>query len=253
MIYDAQEFTRVRNVFLLVTAVSWALLLAGQSGMHVFAHCPAASCEAISFSASLQMLLAMNPPASLAAGWILMLGAMMVPVVISPLYYIRLRSFANRRVRSSALFLAGYFAIWMAAGGGLLAMEIAVKLLAPQSYLPVAAVLLIALVWQVSPVKQRCLNRCCAYPVLAAFGGAADFDALRFGMTHGGWCVGSCWTLMLVPMLLPRAHVLAMVMVALLIFSERLEEPAPLCWRLRGFGRAARIVIAQAHMRLHRD
>ena len=253
MIYDAREFARVRNTLLLVTAASWVLLLAGQSGMHMLAHCPAASCEATTFPASLQMLLAMNPPASLAAGWALMLAAMMLPVVISPLDYIRLRSFANRRVRSSALFLAGYFAIWMAAGGVLLAIEIAVKLLAPQSYLLAAVAVLIAFVWQVSPIKQRCLNRCCAYPVLSAFGGAADFDALRFGITNGAWCAGSCWALMLVPMLLPQGHLLGMAIVALLIFSERLEEPGPLCWRWRGFGRATRIVIAQAQMRLQRN
>jgi predicted metal-binding membrane protein len=204
-------------------------------------------------SASLHMLLAMNPPALLAAGWALMLVAMMLPVLIPPLYYIRLRSFTHRRVRSTAFFLAGYAAIWMAVGGVLLAIAVAVKLLAAQPYLAAVAVVLIASVWQFSPIKQRCLNRCYAHPVLAAFGGAADFDALGFGMTHGAWCVGSCWALMLAPMLLPRAHVLAMAIVALLIFSERLEEPGPLCWRWRGFGKAARIVIAQTQMRLQRD
>jgi len=96
LIYDPQEYARVRNPLLLVTAASWALLLADQSPMLMLAHGPAASCEAMPFSASLQMLLAMTPPASLAAGWALMLLAMMSPIVIPPLYYIRLRSFTNR-------------------------------------------------------------------------------------------------------------------------------------------------------------
>lgn len=253
MIYNAREFAQVRNPVLFVAVVTWVLLLLGQDSMLMVAHCPAANCQAMPPSASLQMLLAMNPPASLAVGWALMLVAMMSPVLVPPLYYIRLRSFTHRRVRSIAFFLAGYAAIWMAAGVVLLAIEVAVKLLVPQSYLAAAAVVLIASVWQFSPIKQRCLNRCYAHPALAAFGGAADFDALRFGMTHGAWCVGSCWALMLAPMLLPRAHLLAMAVVALLIFSERLEEPAPLSWRWRGFGKAARIVIAHAQMRLQRD
>lgn len=253
MIYDAREFARVRNPVLIFAVATWVLLLAGQDSMLMVAHCPAAGCQDMPPSASLQMLLAMNPPASLVAGWTLMLVAMMSPVLVPPLYYIRLRSFTHRRVRSTAFFLAGYAATWMAAGGVLLGIEVAVKLLVPQSYLAAAAVVLIATAWQFSPVKQRCLNRCYAHPALAAFGGAADFDALRFGMAHGAWCVGSCWALMLAPMLLPRAHVLAMAIVALLIFSERLEDPAPLCWRWRGFGKAARIVIAQAQMRLQRD
>lgn len=253
MIYDAREVARVRNPVLLVTAATWVLLLAGHGSMRTFAHCPAAGFEAMLSSASLRMLLAMNTPASLAGGCALMLAAMMSPVLIPPLYYIRVRSFTHRRARSTAFFLAGYAAIWMAVGAVLLATELALKLFAPPSYLPVAAAVLIALVWQVSPIKQRCLNRCCGYPVLAAFGAAADLDALRFGITHGAWCAGSCWALMLAPMLLQRGHGLAMAIVALLIFSERLEEPAPLHWRWRGFRRAARIVIAQTQIRLQRN
>lgn len=250
MIYDAREFVRVRNPVLFVAVVAWIPLLAGHGSMFMLAQGPA---EAMPFSASLQMLLAMNPPASLAAGWTMMLVAMMLPTLIPPLYYIRLRSFTDRRVRSTAFFLTGYATTWMAAGGVLLAIAIALKLLAPQSYLPAAAVVLTASVWQFSPIKQRCLNRCFAHPVLAAFGSAADIDALRFGMTHAAWCVGSCWVLMLAPMLLARAQVLAMAFVALLVFSERLEDPGPLYWRCRGFGKLARLVIAQARMRWQRD
>jgi predicted metal-binding membrane protein len=253
VIYDAREFARVRNPVLLVAAATWIVLLASPGSLLMFAHCPVDSYEAMPFSASLQMLLAMNSPASLAAGWTLMVAAMMLPVLVPALYYIRVRSFTHRRARSTAFFLAGYGAIWIAVGGVLLAIELAASSFAPQSYLPAAAVVIIALVWQLSPIKQRCLNRCCGYPVLAAFGAAADVDAFRFGITHGAWCAGSCWALMLAPMLLQRGHLLAMAIVAFLIFSERLEEPAPLRWRWRGFGKAARIMIAQAQMRLQRN
>ena len=145
----------------------------------------------------------------------------------------------------------GYAAIWMTLGGVLLAIELAVKLYAPQSYLPAAGAVVTALVWQFSPIKQRCLNRCHTPTELAAFGAAADFDALRFGVTHGIWCASSCWALMLSPMLLPRGHVLAMAAVAVLIFGERLEQPRPPCWRCRGLGKATRIVVARARIRLH--
>jgi predicted metal-binding membrane protein len=86
---------------------------------------------------------------------------------------------------------------------------------------------------------------------LAAFGAAADFDALLFGMKQGMWCAGSCWALMLFPMVFPRGHVFAMAAVAVLILGERLEEPRPPGWRLRGLGKATRIVVAQARIRLH--
>jgi len=249
--YDAREFARARNPVLLVSAVTWLLLLAGPDSMGMVAHCPATSSGAMPLPASWQMLLAMNSPASLAAGWALMLVAMMSPVLIPPVRHIRLRSFTHRRSRSITLFTIGYAAIWMAIGGMLLAIELAVKLFVPLSYLPAAGVVLIALAWQFSPLKQRCLNRCHAHTELAAFGAAADLDALRFGTTHGIWCAGSCWALMLFPMLLPRGHFVAMAMVAVVIFSERLEQPMPPCWRWRGLGKAIRIVVAQARIRLH--
>ena len=219
----------------------------------MFSHCPSlrGSGQPSPLSASFQMLLAMNEPASLAAGWALMLVAMMSPVLILPVRHIRLCSFTHRRARSIALFVTGYTAIWMALGGVLVAIDLAVSLFTPQSYLPTAGVVLIAFVWQFSPTKQRCLNRCHAHTELAAFGAEADFDALRFGMTHGIWCAGSCWALMLFPMLLPRGHLVAMAAVAGLIFSERLEQPGPPCWRWCGAGKAIRIVVAQARIRFH--
>lgn len=179
-----------------------------------------------------------------------MLVAMMSPVLIPPVRHIRLRSFTHRRARSIVLFVTGYAAIWMALGGVLLGIELAVASFAPQSYLPAAATILVALVWQFSPIKQRCLNRCHAHRELAAFGAAADFDALRFGMTHGIWCAGSCWALMLFPMLLLRGHMVVMATVAVVIFSERVELPGPPCWRWRGPSRVVRIMRAQARMLL---
>jgi len=219
--------------------------------MRIAAHCPATCFGAMPLSQSLQMLLAMNPPASLAGGWALMLVAMMSPVLIPPVHHIRLRSFTHRRARSIVLFVTGYAAIWMVLGGVLLAIALAAKLFAPHWCLPAAGAVVAALVWQFSPIKQRCLNRCHGLSELATFGAAADLDAFRFGMTHGIWCIGSCWALMLFPMLLPRGHVAAMATVTVLIFSERLEQPKPPGWRCRGLGKAIRLVLAQARMRLH--
>jgi hypothetical protein len=45
-------------------------------------------------------------------------------------------------------------------------------------------------------------------------------------------------------------HILAMTIVTLFVVAERIENPAPLGWRWRGFGKALRIVTAQARMRL---
>jgi predicted metal-binding membrane protein len=248
--YDAREPARVRNLVLFLSAITWLLLLIDPGSISMFAHCPATT-SGTSWPASFHMLLAMNPPAQLAAGWALMLVAMMSPVLIQPIRHIRLRTFTHRRARSIMFFVAGYAAIWMVLGGALPFVSLAGSLSAPRSYLLAGSIALFAVLWQFSPIKQRCLNRCHAHRELAAFGIAADFDALHFGTTHGIWCAGSCWALMLFPMLLPSGHMVAMAAVAILIFSERLEEPRHPCWGWRGLGKAVRIVISQTRIRLH--
>ncbi|HWX07981.1 MAG TPA: DUF2182 domain-containing protein, partial [Bradyrhizobium sp.] len=60
----------------------------------------------------------------------------------------------------------------------------------------------------------------------------------------------SCWTLMLLMLLMGSGHFAAMIAVTLFVLAERLENPAPLAWRLRGAGKTLRIAAAQARMRL---
>jgi predicted metal-binding membrane protein len=205
---------------------------------------------ATSWFASLELLMAFNPPASLAVGWALMCAAMMVPLLGAPVRHLCDRSFARRRALAIGLFIVGYATIWMAAGAMLLALMLAIRLVPAKSSVPLTLVALIALVWQVSPAKQRCLNRGNAHPDLAVFGRAADIDALRFGLTHGSWCVGSCWALMLLPLLVTRGHVAAMAAVTLWLLGERLDKPMPPRWGWRAPRKAARLAVAQVRMRL---
>jgi predicted metal-binding membrane protein len=104
--------------------------------------------------------------------------------------------------------------------------------------------------WQISPAKQWCLNRCHRKPQLAAFGAAADRDAFGFGLSNGASCIGACWALMLLMLVVDHGHLLVMAGVTLFVLAERLENPAPLAWRWRGPDKALRIIMAQARMRL---
>jgi predicted metal-binding membrane protein len=192
--------------------------------------------------------LAFNSPAKLAADWALMVAAMMAPLLFAPLRHVGDRSFARRRARATLLFVAGYAAAWMMAGMVLQAIALVALWAMPAAPIGLAAAA--AMAWQVSPAKQWCLNRCHRRPQLAAFGVAADVDALSFGLTNGAACVGTCWALMLLMLLMASGHFAAMLAVTLFVLAERLENPAPLGWRLRGTGKALRIVAAQARMRL---
>jgi predicted metal-binding membrane protein len=239
----ARERLHVRLPILVISAVAWTLLAVERGGMGLSGHCSVAM---------LGRTPSLNPGGSLAVGWALMLTAMMGPLLIAPVRHVHDRSFARRRTRAIMLFVAAYAAIWMAAGVILLALALSVRFVAPDSSV-IALVMLVVLVWEISPAKQSCLNRGHAHPELAAFGPAADRDALRFGVTHGVWCVASCWALMLLPFLVSRGHIAAMAIVTLWISGERLERPKPPRWALRSPAKAARTAAAQTRTWLQRS
>jgi predicted metal-binding membrane protein len=65
----------------------------------------------------------------------------------------------------------------------------------------VGATLLVAGLWQFSPLRDRCLDECRSPLgfVMNRWRGVAERrEALLLGMAHGAFCVGCCWSLMLV-------------------------------------------------------
>jgi predicted metal-binding membrane protein len=235
---------RISVGVLLVSALAWAMLVSVPTHPWVVDLCASGATR---WSWSLwAALLQGSAPGLLAAGWLLMLLAMMAPTLVAPLLHVHQRSFRRRRARSLGLFGLGYFALWMLAGVALTLLQLMVLSTAPADGWPALAALLLALLWQCSPAKQRCLNRSHNHRALAAFGRAADRDAFAFGLSHGVWCFGSCWALMLLPMLWVQGHGFAMLAVTAVMVGERLEGPQPPRWKLRGLGKPMRIAIVRA-------
>jgi predicted metal-binding membrane protein len=221
---------------------AWTLLLLEPGIMTASGFCPAGM-QNMSLSASLETMMTNHRFATMPLSWALMMTAMMAPLVMAPVRHIRDRSFARRRVGAIALFAAGYAALWMIAGVLLIALAMAAgQIVSGSASAYVVTISAIAVAWQFSPFKQRCLNRCHAHPELAAFGLAALLDAFRFGLKHGAWCVGSCWALMLFPLAILRGHLAAMIAVTLWLAAERLKTPVPPCWRWRSPSTAAHIL-----------
>ena len=88
--------------------------LAHDSAM-VSAFCSPGTLRALPQSVRLNLALLLVSPAQLASGSALMVAAMMLPLTITPLRYVRDRSFARRRARATILFAAGYGVVWMIA------------------------------------------------------------------------------------------------------------------------------------------
>jgi predicted metal-binding membrane protein len=157
-------------------------------------------------------------------GSVLMAAAMMVPGALPLLREISLASIWSRRYRSSALFLAGYLAMWAAFGGAALAAWHAVTLVAPSTpaALATGAMLVVAAAWGLTATKRRCLKRCHRYLPLPPRGRGADRACLRFGLYNGGQCVAVCWPLMLATV--PSHSLAAMLGATALVTWERLAR-----------------------------
>lgn len=238
----------INFVILSISILVWVLLLINPGHIMTMEHCHVSASGAS--AKSLQMLLEMNPFSTQLIGWGLMVVAMMLPKLIMPVQYIYMRSLKRFRFLFSLLFVFGYMAIWMIAGVFMVAAIMGLNLLMPMSYIPALGVFIIAVIWQISPVKQHFLNLGHDHWNLSVFGWSAARNVLHFGMMHGVWCVGAGWALMLFPMLLPDGHNLAMIMVTFIMISEHMEHPRFPKWNLNFRLRLLKIFIAQTKIRL---
>lgn len=163
-----------------------------------------------------------------AAGWLLMIAAMMVPMVLGSVRATAARSMWRRRSRAIAGFLLGYVGMWFIAGLLILALLDALELDKRFSSPALAAAgFAAAAAWQLTPVKRRALWSCHRTAPLAPRGWKADGDCIRYGWTIGGRCVVSCWALMLACLLAGHGLV-PMGIVAVTGAGERyLKRPTP--------------------------
>lgn len=210
-----------------VSAAAWLSLGANLHGLDMSILCgrTAALGSPLRWQA-LEISLLVNPPARIAGVWLLMLLAMTPPSLTQSMTYLWHGSLARRRWRAIAIFSLGYVAIWLPAGLLLTLLAVASKLLIGLRAGAVLGLSLgVAILWQFAPLKRRCLNRCHFLPRLSAFGWPADRDCLRYGMSTGLWCIGSCWALMLIPLSVSHGHLGLMACLTLLIAIER-QMPA---------------------------
>ncbi len=172
--------------------------------------------------------------------WLAMMSAMMFPA-ISPVVRLYGRAAAAGRVAPLPAFVAGYIAVWTALGlPGYVGWRVLMDPIAegrPWAGRFAGVVLLVAAVWQVTPLKSVCLRHCRSpMSFFLRFGRSVTrpLGALRMGARHGLYCLGCCWALMAVLVAMGTMSVGWMAGLALLIL---LEKNAP---------RGERIAIAAA-------
>ena len=165
-------------------------------------------------------------------GWVLMIVAMMLPSSI-PLV-LTFGALVRRRERPGQLvllLLAGYLLVWGAFGLGAWLADRAIHAavdalpwLAEHPQLIIATTLAIAGLWQFSPLRDRCLEECrspLGFVINRWRGTSVRAEAVRMGIAHGAFCVGCCWSLMLVMFGVGLASLSAMLVLGGLTAIEK--------------------------------
>jgi predicted metal-binding membrane protein len=167
--------------------------------------------------------------------WVVMMAAMMFPS-IAPMVVMHARLEERRRDQgestsgTTALFVSGYLITW--AGAGLVSYAIFaagraldIGFLAWDRGGPyvAGAVIVVAGIYQLTPMKDACLRRCRSpLGFLLTAWKPGRLGSLQMGFEHGAWCVGCCWGLMAALFALGVMSIGWMVMVAALIAIEKL-------------------------------
>ena len=170
--------------------------------------------------------------------WTVMMAAMMLPSATPMILLHRLG--ADGRLRTqlwSASFVAGYMVVWGSVGlvvwGA--AMAASAVVMPEQRAIAVAAILLLAGVYQFTPLKSTCL-RACRTP--------ADFllthwyrglsGQLRLGVEHGLFCLGCCWALMALFVGVGAMSLVWAVGIAVVVLIEKVRPEGVAFGRIAG-------------------
>jgi predicted metal-binding membrane protein len=179
--------------------------------------------------------------------WIIMMAAMMLPSAAPAiLLVIALTKQRGERhaVRASGEFALGYVAVWAAfslvATGLQWALDRAGLLsetMASGSAVLAALLLFAAGVYQLTPLKQACLERCRSpLEFLTRYWPRGPLGPMRAGAWHGAYCLGCCWMLMALLFVGGLMNMLWIAGLALLVLVEKLAPLGPRLSQLAGIG-----------------
>jgi predicted metal-binding membrane protein len=161
---------------------------------------------------------------AIAAGlpmWGLMATAMMLPTALPAVRHVHASSVYWRRRRATVEFAVVYIGIWAAFGAAVLGLL--------SSQLPSypgptgGALLALAALWQLTPLKRRALWACHQGRTLPPHGWRATLGVVRFGLLNGTACLGSCWALMLTTAVAGSARLAWMAVLTAIVMAEKLS------------------------------
>ena len=149
---------------------------------------------------------------------------------------------ASNPYRSTGAFLSGYAAAWgifsavaVLAQWGLEQAGLLSSMMTTTSRLLGAGLLIIAGLWQLTPLKAACLRHCRS-PIgfLSTHWRPGISGAFRMGLEHGAFCLGCCWFLMMLLFFGGVMNLIWIVGLAAFVLIEKLVPAGVLFGRISG-------------------
>jgi predicted metal-binding membrane protein len=168
------------------------------------------------------------------AMWTVMMAAMMLPAM-TPMV-LTFAAAQTRRTRNMAIptwiFIAGYLLVWLAAGllvyivvqvGSAIVSNLTSAEREHWAPLALGAVLTGAGLYQFTPLKRTCLAHCRSpLAFVALHWRDGRVGALRMGVRHGLYCLGCCWALFAILVVVGVMSVAWMLLLTLAVSIEKL-------------------------------
>ncbi len=202
---------------LVLAAISWALLIWQSANMN-----------------NQTMGLTMEMSAALfIVLWVVMMIAMMFPTA-APMILMFTAVYAGKRRQEQPfvptwVFISAYLLIWTLFGVLAYPLALGSEKLAEQSMWLMqnasrlgGVILVIAGLYQLSPLKRVCLSKC-RTPLQFILGSWHDGygGAFRMGLEHGAYCLGCCWLLFVILFPLGIMNIAVMALLTVLIYAEK--------------------------------
>ena len=165
--------------------------------------------------------------------WTIMMVAMMLPAA-APMILIFAAAQARRDRHVAVptwIFVAGYILVWAAAGLGAYVLDQAfTELLRSHAsidrvtWAPLALgiTLILAGLYQFTPLKHVCLRQCRSpWGFVAQYWREGRTGAVNMGVRHGLYCLGCCWALFAVLTAVGMMSIAWMLSLTLVVFAEK--------------------------------
>lgn len=165
--------------------------------------------------------------------WIVGMVAMMFPSMIPvvSMYNRMTRTLTSKlaRIVRTPIFLSGYLTLYLVLGltaylAVLFTHQLATIIPSLLNYaMPaVGVVLIVAGVWQLTPLKEVCLRNCTSpLEFFLTHSRSGPVGAFRMGAEHGYFCVGCCYLYMIVMLAVAGMSIPSMALLAIAITLEK--------------------------------